>query len=287
MNALYHKALVAADDVRMQVDASIFQPVNIYDICIELGLTVWFVNISMEGLYVKQEGGKHPTILLSCQRPFARRSFTCAHELGHHIFNHGLKVDVLESECRAPKTFNPDEYLVDLFAGSLLMPVAGLQAEVAKRNWSWKSLSPINMFTLSSIFGVGYKTIITHACANELISDFTAKSLGSCGPSQILSEIIGKARDKAHFKIFDEHTSINVVDLEVKNYIVLPKHVIIEGDHLQKLTVTPVGIAYIATRSGIVRAASTVSNFATFIRIQNYQYSGLAEYRHLEKPIDD
>ncbi|WP_183560886.1 ImmA/IrrE family metallo-endopeptidase [Mucilaginibacter sp. SP1R1] len=287
MNAIYEKAILAADEVRMQIGASIYEPVNIFDICDELGLNVLFVDISMEGLYVKQEGGSKNAILISCQRPFPRRVFTCAHELGHHSFSHGLKIDILEKSPDPTEKRDIDEYLVDLFAGSLLMPIAGLQAEAAIRNLSWRRITPLSLYKLCSVFGTGYTTLITHARANNLIDDVTAASLDKYGPAKILSDIFGSDTKKAYFKIIDEHAQLKVIDLEVGNYLVLPQHIEIEGDHLQKFKNTAVGVGYTAVKPGIVRAASRDGNFATFIRIQRYRYAGLAKYRHLETPVEE
>ncbi|MDB5086778.1 MAG: hypothetical protein JWR09_772, partial [Mucilaginibacter sp.] len=45
-----------------------------------------------------------------------------------------------------------------------------------------------------------------------------------------------------------------------------------------------IGDAFIATRPGIIRATAGAKSY--FIRIQNANYNGLAEYRHLENHID-
>src|SRR6266487_5476530 len=132
MNSLYRDAILKASEVRKQLGVNMFQPLNIYDSCINLEVNVKFVDVNMEGFYVKQGGMS--TILISSQRPFPRRCFTCGHELGHHVFNHGLKVDILSDESGRSTSKNRDEILVDAFAAALLMPVGGIQAEFAKRN---------------------------------------------------------------------------------------------------------------------------------------------------------
>ena len=50
-------------------------------------------------------------IFISSLRPTGRQHFTCAHELGHHIFNHGMKIDELVSKKES--SYNDDEFLVD------------------------------------------------------------------------------------------------------------------------------------------------------------------------------
>lgn len=160
MNQLYTSAIRKASEVRIKLGLDLFEPINIYDVCASLGIDVRFVDINMEGLYVNNNG--IPQILLSCLRPFPRRIFTCGHELGHHVFNHGLKVDVISDESENSSFKSNDEILVDAFAAALLMPVGGIQAEFTKRNINFQAATPVDFYTISSVFGVGYQTLITH-----------------------------------------------------------------------------------------------------------------------------
>ncbi|MBB1286824.1 ImmA/IrrE family metallo-endopeptidase [Flavisolibacter sp. BT320] len=287
MTPLFKKALLKADEVRMQLGLNMFQPVNIYDVCAKLGVTVRFVDISMEGFYTKQEDGTYPTILLSNQRPLPRRSYTCAHEFGHHVFGHGLKVDALFDGTGQTTSFDPDELLVDAFAGALLMPVAGIEAAFTKRKWAPKTASPLDFYTVCSSFGVGYQTLVNHCRANQIISETTAMVLLKATPKKMFASLFPAGTENAHFKIIDKHSKSPVVDLEVSNYIVLPADVEVEGDHLRKQQATVFGTGYVAVRPGIVRAAAPDGSMGVFVRIQNFQYAGLAENRHLENAIDE
>src|SRR5258707_13603303 len=86
-------AILEADKLRIQRGYTMFQPVNVFDICMSMDVSVRFIDVSMEGMYTIREDGTHPTIILSNQRPLPRRSFTCAHEVGHHVFKHGNHID--------------------------------------------------------------------------------------------------------------------------------------------------------------------------------------------------
>lgn len=278
---LFTSAVREADKVRMELGLSMFEPINIFDICTEMNLTVRFVDINMEGMYVGQEADNHPTIIISNQRPYPRRCFTCAHEFGHHRFGHGTRLDAL-SEQNHLSSDRRDELLVDSFAGALLMPVAGIQAEFAKRDLEPNQASPLQFYVISSIFGTGYQTLILHCRVNGLISSAKEKSLLKYSPSQILATITGSNIPKTHFKVLDDHTTLPVLDLEVSNYVLLPSKFTIEGDHLDKLKETKTGNVYTASKPGIVRAFASNSAQSFFIRIQKSGYVGLAENRHLE-----
>lgn len=287
MNPLYKKALLKADEVRMQLGLNMFQPINIFDSCIHLGLSVRFVNVNMEGMYIKHEDESQPTILLSNQRPLPRRIYTCGHELGHHVFGHGSKLDALSDVSDYSTSQNDnDEFLVDSFAGALLMPIAGVKSEFAKRNWSLNSASAIQFYTVSSVFGTGYQTLITHCKTNSMIYKNQADALIKFTPAKIFKSLTGTETDKSFFKIIDDKSNLSVIDLEVFNYIILPKETKIEGDHLKKYKDTAFGIMYVATKPGILRAVCSYNGLNYFIRIQNSGYIGLAEYRHLENESD-
>jgi Zn-dependent peptidase ImmA (M78 family) len=286
MTTLFRKALLKADEIRIQLGLNMFQPINIFDSCISLGISVRFVDINMEGMYIRQKNETHPTILISNQRPLPRRCFTCAHELGHHVFNHGIKLDVLLDEEFHSSSNESDELLVDSFAGALLMPIAGIQAEFAKRNWSPQKASAIQFYTICSVFGTGYKTLIVHCRVNKIINEQKASDLLKSTPAKILKSFNQPGTQSAYFKVIDKDSQLSIIDLEVANYIILPLSVRIEGDHLIKYVETPIGTGYLAVKPGIVRAASPDGSIGSFIRIQKSGYIGLVENRHLENEID-
>ncbi|RZK12938.1 MAG: ImmA/IrrE family metallo-endopeptidase [Flavobacterium sp.] len=284
MNPLFKSALLKADQLRRHLGLNMFQPVNIFDVCQELKLTVKFVDVSMEGMYVKQENSAY--ILLSNQRPLPRRCFTCAHELGHHLFGHGTRLDNITHKADEGHPYDSDELLVDSFAGALLMPIVGIETALVKRKWSIQDISPIEFYTLSSNFGVGYQTLVHHCKTNRLINDSVASRLLKATPQKILRSLFGQSAVNSYFKIIDRESKLTVIDLEVSNYLILPPDVEIEGDHLKLRQLTTEGTAYEAIKPGIVRAASADGSISSFVRIQNFQYEGLAEYRHLENIID-
>ena len=111
MNQLYTNAIRKASEIRIKLGLDLFEPINIYDMCSTLGIDVQFVDINMEGLYINNHGT--PKILLSRLRPFPRRVFTCGHELGHHVFNHGLKVDAISDDSE-DSSFKSNDNFRDL-----------------------------------------------------------------------------------------------------------------------------------------------------------------------------
>src|SRR5579859_454268 len=105
---------------RQKHGVQMMHPAPVYDLCEKENVEVRFTDIpSFEGLYCN---AAIPTILVSALRPTGRRHFTCAHELGHHLFGHGEQIDVLVETNMHPNAANPDEFTADRFAATLLMP---------------------------------------------------------------------------------------------------------------------------------------------------------------------
>ncbi|XOV93440.1 MAG: ImmA/IrrE family metallo-endopeptidase [Bacteroidota bacterium] len=271
-------AILEADKLRIQRGYTMFQPVNVFDICMSMDVSVRFIDVSMEGMYTIREDGTHPTIILSNQRPLPRRYFTCAHELGHHIFKHGNHIDEFsDSEVSSNRK---EEILVDTFAAALLMPSIGIQAEFAKRGVKMDDASAEHYYSIASTFGVGYSTLVTNCRINKLISAAKEKELLRHTPAKLFKAITGLNDKVSHFKIIDGFSSLSVIDLEVSNHIILPASASIEGNHLEECSRSLKVAVFVAKRPGIVRAV--YANTSSFIRIQNMQYIGLVENRHLE-----
>lgn len=280
MNQLYTSAIRKASELRLQLGYNLYEPINIYDICSQLGVDVQFVGINMEGLYVNNKN--KPKILISCLRPFPRRIFTCGHEIGHHVFGHGLRVDILSDEVESSGIKNNDEILVDAFSAHLLMPIMAIKMEFKKRKIDFHTAKPIDYYIVSSALGVGYSTLVVHCNVNRLISTDKAVELSKFTPGRIFKSLVGTEVDKSYFKIVDIKNDGKPIDLEVSNYIILPQNYEVDVDFLEKKQVTKKGNLFQTLKSGIstIHSNSTDQNFN--IRIQPQNYIGFADYRHLE-----
>src|SRR5437762_13235377 len=95
---LVMNAMAAALKVRRAAGITLWAPVCVYDLADQLEVEVRFVDIpSMEGMYYKNN---LPAIFVSSLRPAGRQAFNCAHELGHHIFKHGSRIDKMTEFVR-------------------------------------------------------------------------------------------------------------------------------------------------------------------------------------------
>src|SRR4051812_18770674 len=107
----------AAAEARRLLNIDRSLPLCVYDAAARLGVEVKFCAWPrLEGFYIKRSPG---TVIIGSLRPPGRRRLSCAHELGHHIFGHGISYDEYSGElleaCETIAT-SDDELIADRFA---------------------------------------------------------------------------------------------------------------------------------------------------------------------------
>ena len=96
-------------------------------------------------------------------RPPGRRMYTCAHELGHHVFGHGTRLDEYLAEGAKPsQRSHSEEQQANGFAAGLLMPSTAVQHAFHLREWSPTNCTPHQAFAISNWFGVSYTGFLDH-----------------------------------------------------------------------------------------------------------------------------
>ena len=277
--SLAELALKQSIDVRLDNELGLNGPLSIYDLCERLKVSVRFVDVSMEGLYIK---GNSPKIWVSSQRPISRRAFTAAHELGHHIFGHGSTIDELTKTSETP-TFEPEEFLVDAFAGFLLMPIIAIKRAFVIRGWKIDKATPDQFYTIACAFGVGYETLLSHlAFSLHLISPPQVAMLQKLRLATVRGELLRRVECKEHLIVADKNWLLPTIDAEVGNLILAP-----EGTRCAKLGLTleeesERGTLWKAEKPGIFQLQCTEANWSFNVRITKANYAGLSRFRHLE-----
>jgi hypothetical protein len=277
---LANQALLKSIDVRLEGKRDLMSPICIYELCDEHQVQVRFVDINMEGAYV---ANTNPLILISALRPFPRRTFTCAHELGHHIFGHRSTVDQLIVNQEKTKGVDPNEFLVDCFAGFLLMPTLGVRRAFVSRGWSPKDATPVQIFTIACCFGVGYETLLNHMTYSlRMIGEDIGKTLLKKPLPSIRKEILGIPLSDP-LVVADEKWLLPTIDVEVGTRILAPANATGTSKLLTMEQDLAAGRLFRADRPGIERMYCPKTNWAVFVRISRFQFEGLSKYRHFEE----
>jgi Zn-dependent peptidase ImmA (M78 family) len=287
--ALATQAMQAATATRAKAQLDQAGPICIYGVCETLGVVVRFNNINMEGMYQR---GLPPRIHLSARRPLPRRTYNCAHELGHHVFGHGSSIDELREDAKEHPWEDPKEFLADTFAGFILMPIIGLRRAFSVRRWAPETATPAQIFTIACEFGVGYATLVTHLSAGvNMLSRGRAAALQRVTPKALRMNILGTLTPDPMI-VVDRHRAAPTLDAEVKTLLVLPPGAKVAGDGLAFERELAVGRLFRAVKPGIFQASA--GDWAVFVRVApvqknepSYGYIGLAQFRHLEEDLDE
>ncbi len=146
---LVRSAIARALRVRNAANIPLWDAVCPFDLAEQHGVEVRFQALaSFDGMRNGDSDGS--TIVISSLRPPGRKAFTCAHELGHEVFDHGVQFDELVGCREAPRQNEPEEIIADAFAGFLLMPKSAVEHGLAARGWRLASCGPREIYSLAS-----------------------------------------------------------------------------------------------------------------------------------------
>jgi Zn-dependent peptidase ImmA (M78 family) len=278
---LARQALYQALKVRKKLEYDEISPISIFDFVEKCGVEVRFTDTkSMEGMYSK---GPQPLILIGAFRPRGRQVYTCAHEFGHHIFDHGTKID----EIKDGKSDSAEEFLADSFAGHLLMPRYSIEKALKDRGLKAGNLNAQDVFILASYLGVGYSTLVKHLLYSlKLISSNLADQLLKSKPKDIKNDVAGlKLCDDLIY--VDSFWKSRPIDLQVDNYLSVPSDMHYEGNFLLEKDSTVNRKIYQAITPGIGRFFSKKTDAAVFCRVSRKEYVGMNKFKHLEEESDE
>ena len=276
------QAVAKALRMRRSAGYDLDSAVCVYDLAQRLDIEVRFLDIpSMEGMYYK---APKPHIILSSLRPPGRRVFTCAHELGHHSYGDGTRIDELVKEREDPQ-FDPSEFAADCFAGALLMPKMAVERAFALRKWSISECTPNQVYMISNYFGVGYTTLIHHLRnALLLLPGPRAEKLLKVPPRRAQALSLGWETSETVW-IADEYWTGRPIDIEVGDLIFVLGRPRLEGCCVERVADKDEGRLIGARQPGIGRLEDS-SGWSAFIRVSRREFIGRSLFRHQEE-VDD
>jgi Zn-dependent peptidase ImmA (M78 family) len=274
----------------MQLNVPPTDALCVYDAAENLGIEVRFVDIpSMEGMYVRNSGSNsQPIVLVSALRPAGRQASTAAHEIGHHVFGHGTRIDeyITDADEREGNVVDSEEMLANMFAGFFLMPKAAVEHGFAARVCAPVSATPRQVLAVAGWLGVGYGTLIHHMRSSLGMFSFSeAKRLLSIQPKRTRQEILGTNTTSDCFLV-DHAWTGRPLDLQVGDVALVSAGVETEGSCLSVARITPEGLQVVeAVTTGLGRLFD--STWATFVRVRPHGFVGRSIFRHLESTEDD
>lgn len=283
---LFQIAAAQAMKVRKREKYGLRSPLNVFDVCERLGVSVFFQDIpSMEGIYMPNARPR-PAIIVSSLRPAGRQAMTCGHELGHHVFEHGRQWDELIEERSQSRRFEPEEFQADVFSACLQMPKTAVSHALANRKLNPEQCRAEDIFTLSAFFGVSYGAFVTHLERTlNLIGMQRASELASRKPKDLREALLGEPCPQNLF-VVDLNWEDRAIDAEIGDSLILPAGVVLEGECAAVRAATASRTVIAAMRSGIARVSHS-SGWCAFLRVMRKDYVGRAPLRFDEEADDD
>lgn len=280
---LAREALGAALQLRIEKKINLLDPICSYDFAENLKIDVRFADIpSLEGLY---SNIPRPTIILGSDRPAGRRAYTCAHEIGHHHFGHGTRIDKLRSEGTGPALFEPDEFVAQAFAGFLLMPKLAICNAFAIRGWKIPVATPEKIYRASNLFGVTYAGLIHHLTKGlHMLAETHAAQLLAVKLPSFRAQFCDPKRQLV---FVDEFWKSRPIDLEVGDIVHSPPGSVCQGDCLIRKGRHVAGQLFEATQPGCSHISNPRIGWTYPVRVSRHFYVGLNRYRHMEEVADE
>ena len=281
VDELARRAVRAAASLRAKHGIGAAEPLCPFDLAERLGLIVRVVALpSLEGMYTP---GPPPTILVSTNRPSGRRRYTCSHEIAHHVFGHGTRLDELDHD--EAETWNPEEFVAQRFAAALLMPKLAVESAFARRHWIISRPTKDEVFVVAQDLGVGYATLVGYLVrVLNCIAAPVATLLLKVPVRRLRSQIAG-FKIEHDLVVADEHWGGRPVDIETGDIVLLPKAAKFEGNCAILLLDPVPHLQAVAPGVGAVTFVHDLSPVA--VRVSRREYTGLARYRHLEDAGND
>ena len=282
---LFMRGVRKALQVRAQAGIGSADSLCVYDLAECLGVEVRLVALAnMEGMYCQ---AARPHILVSALRPAGRQVYTCAHELGHHVFRHGNRIDEMVPD-RAPKALrDPDEFLAECFAGILLMPKTAVNSAFHRRAWDPNQCTPIQILEIAGCFGVGYQTLIHHMSrALDILPMQLAETLERLSVAKVRGQVLGEPCPHDLF-IVNRSWMSRPADLQIDDLIILPSGSQYEGSCLIEDRQEPNRLVVRGAMQGKGKVSAADGSWSVAVRVSRRDYHGRNIFRHLEEDDAD
>ena len=272
-------ALGRALRLRRAYGLAVTTPVCPFDVAEWRGIEVRFVDVpSMEAMY---RGNESPTILINANRPMGRRAFSCAHELAHHEFGHGSRIDDV-SPGGAPAGRKVDEeYLADTFAGFLLMPKSVVEHALAVRGLTAATATAEQLFLVAGALGVSFEALITQLqWTLALVAPARGRALLATSLPVMRRFHLGRDCDE-RLLVVDRFWSGRAVDIEVGDLVLAPADTMVADDRLSVVERHDDRVLLRGAAPGVTQLMLGDGSWSSFARVSRPGFVGRAVFRHL------
>lgn len=170
------------------IDTSL-PPIDVYGAIGDAGVVLmWRAMPRQFGAYVAEPESR-PGILINNGLPPAAQRQTAGHELGHHRFGHGTRLDAdLEAPLARRTVWTPEEKEAEAFAAWFLMPRKAVRTALARLGMETPQ-EPEDVYQLSLLLGTPYLSTVRHLPSLRLASSGTASRWAATPPGVIKARL--------------------------------------------------------------------------------------------------
>lgn len=249
-------------------------PICPFNLAESMGLDVRFVKISsFEGMYLADD----LVILIGAERPEGRKSFTCAHEIGHHVLRHGTVIDEI-IESGSDKEIEQE---ADFFGGMLLMPESLIRRIGKDLSIDFTNPDPAKLYTASRYIGASFGGLVTHLHFNlKLIDHVTYKVFKKLDVGAIKKRLSSEKVTGDVF-VIGEWWKDKAIDMSVGDRIISTEKCEIEGGAVALMDGGKVPRKIVAVEPGLSKI-TTPGGWSAYIRVCRKGYVGMNQYRFEE-----
>lgn len=249
-------------------------PICPFNLADTMGLDVRFIKInSFEGMYLADDG----RVLISAERPQGRKSFTCAHEIGHYILGHGTIIDEI-IESGSDKEIEKE---ADFFASMLLMPSSVVKRAAKDIGATFNNLSNEQVYILSKYIGVSYLALINQMYFSlDLIKKDLFERLKQGNLPQIKFNLL-QSKTKSEVFVIGQWWRGRAIDISIGDFLIFDESILVEGKPILKISDDTDRQIYQAVTSGITKVSNN-KGWSAFVRVSKQNFVGMYQYMHEE-----
>jgi len=268
-------AIKALQTRKKFLGAGASEPICSFNLAEAMGLDVRFIKISsFEGMYLTEEN----LILVSAERPEGRKSFTCAHELGHHVLGHGTVIDEI-IESGSDKDIEKE---ADFFAGTLLMPASAVQRAAKDIGIHFQAVTPEQIYILSKYLSVSYQALVNQSHFNlRLIDTVSYQRLRNVKVREIKNRLFDRCAGSEVF-IVGNWWRGRAIDVVVGDHIVTDVSTYKEGAAISN-PVDESGKRFFQAMEPGIAKISDDNGWSAFVRVSRKHFAGMCQFRYEEE----
>jgi hypothetical protein len=246
--------LLAARRLHRSLGIDVTRRIDIFGVIKDYPLVLGFLPLrSAAGAYFFEPEAQ-AGVVVNSNHPLPRQRYTAAHELGHHVLEHGTQIDPADLDLlwRSGTAVSDQEKQAESFAAWFLMPRPLVEASLESLGIS-RPQSAEEVYELSLRLGTSYQATAWHLMNMHLASRDRVVSWLETQPREIklnLSEGDPPASLRNDVLVLDEADGGNDVVVREGDRVIVHLSEIPSSGYRWQLARAPDGVEVVSARTG-------------------------------------